>query len=82
MGEYAPGEGPKLNRAQRRHMKGKNRLYTKKGYTRVIRRDDQGHLWNIPTKKDSRIHKIAQHNVKKMHRKKDEPYQSKDGAGR
>lgn len=69
MGEYAPGEGPQLNRRQRR-MKAKNRGFTKKGNTRVIRRDENGQIWNIPTKKGSRIHGLAQHNVKKMHRKK------------
>lgn len=57
------------NRAERRRMEHqKNRAYTKKGNTRVILRDDQGKLWNIPTKVNSKIHKIAQHNVKKMKR--------------
>ncbi len=58
-----------MSRKQRRR-KVKNRDFTKKGFTRVVRRDDNGQVHNIPTRKGSRIHNLAKHNVKKIRRAK------------
>lgn len=60
-----------MNRAERRR-KVKNRLFTKKGFTRVVHVGPGGQATNIPTKKGSRIDNMAHHNAKKL-RKKREP---------
>lgn len=71
-GNINPGgnySGPPMNRKQRRKAEHrKNRQFTKKGFTRVIKREDNGQMWNIPTRQGSRMHNIAKHSVKKMHR--------------
>jgi hypothetical protein len=62
--EYKPPEPVKLTRWQKRHQP-KNRLFTKKGYTRVIKVDGPRAL-NIPTKIGSSIDKAAKKNAKKF----------------
>jgi|SRR5665213_152571 len=46
----------------------KNRLFTKKGYTRVIKVDGDKQAINIPTKIGSNLDKSAHANSKKIHK--------------
>lgn len=60
--KYKPNFGEVRETKRRRTV---NRLFTKKGYTRVLKKEDDGTFTNIPTKKGSRIDKIAHRNTKK-----------------